>query len=266
MRELFKGAMQMVFARMGYQINRRELINVLFSQYEVGRISEWLSFGSSDNLPKYVLENFGLSRAQLQQDLVAQWNLSSNEKDRKTPYFVEFGATDGLTLSNTYLLEQEFGWDGLLCEPGKRWHSKLARNRSCKIDQRCVYSTSGMSIPFTEVFPAELSTISSFAENDSWGEARKNSKQYIVETVSLEELLLENDAPKKIDYLSVDTEGSEYEILKNFNFDNWEIDFISVEHNFTEKREEIYRLLSSFCYSRKFTSISKWDDWYFRSN
>jgi FkbM family methyltransferase len=265
MRKLVKSTMQLVFARMGYEINRRELIQVLFSQYEVGRIYEWLSFGSSDNLPKYVLENFGRSRAQLQQDLVAQWYISSNEINR-TPYFVEFGATDGMTLSNTYLLEKEFGWDGLLCEPGKRWQSKLARNRSCKIDERCVYSTTGMTIPFTEASEGELSTISSFAESDSWSDSRKNSKEYIVETVSLEDLLLENNAPKRIDYLSVDTEGSEYEILKNFNFDNWEIDFISVEHNFTQKREEIYTLLSSLGYSRKYTSISKWDDWYFRSS
>jgi FkbM family methyltransferase len=266
MKELFKGAMQMAFARMGYQINRKDLISVLFSQYEIGRIHEWLNFGSPDNLPKYVLENFGLSRAQLQQDLVAQWNLSSNEMKRESPFFVEFGATDGITLSNTYLLEKEFGWDGLVCEPGIRWQNKLSRNRSCKIDQRCVYSTSGMSIQFTEASEAELSTISSFAENDSWSEARKNSIQYIVETVSLEDLLLANNAPKKIDYLSVDTEGSEYEILKNFNFYNWEIDFISVEHNFTQRREEIHGLLSSFGYSRKYESISKWDDWYFRSN
>lgn len=256
----------MVLARMGYQINRKELINVLFSQYEVGRINEWLSFGSSDNLTKYVLHNFGLSRAQLQQDLVAQWNISSHEMKRETQFFVEFGATDGITLSNTYLLEKEFGWDGLLCEPGRKWHSKLARNRSCKIDQRCVYSTSGISIPFTEASEAELSTISSFAGNDSWSEARKNSKEYIVETVSLEDLLMENNAPKRIDYLSVDTEGSEYEILKNFNFDNWDINFISVEHNFTQKREEINTLLSSFGYLRMYTSISNWDDWYFRSD
>ena len=168
--------------------------------------------------------------------------------------------------NEAFLLEKEFGWKGILCEPGKSWHGKLSTNRSCKIDRRCVFSSSGKSIPFMEVSEGELSTISSFAESDSWGEVRKNSLQYNVETITLEDLLFENNAPKKINYLSVDTEGSEYEILKDFNFNKWEIDFISVEHNFTPNRDKLHRLFTSFGYSRKFTSISNWDDWYFKQN
>jgi FkbM family methyltransferase len=164
------------------------------------------------------------------------------------------------------LLEKEFGWEGLLCEPGKSWHTKLLTNRSCAIDTRCVYSASGKLVPFLEVFEGELSTISSFAANDSWGESRKNSMEYEVETITLEDLLLDNNVPKRINYLSVDTEGSEYEILSNFNFSKWEIDFISVEHNFTSNREKLYNLLSKSGYSRKFTSISQWDDWYFKES
>jgi len=251
---------------MGYRLNRKDLIKVLSSQYEIGRITDWLGFKESDELSKYILEHYNLSRAQLQQDLVAHWNLRADEITSTPPFFVEFGATDGVKLSNTYLLEKEFGWEGILCEPGKSWHTKLLINRSCVIDTRCVYSSSGNSIPFLEASEGELSTISTFAENDSWGEARRNSMQYEVETITLEDLLIDNNAPKKINYLSIDTEGSEYEILKNFDFNKWEIDFISVEHNFTSNREKLHSLLSKFGYSRKFSSISNWDDWYFKEN
>ena len=251
---------------MGYRINREDLITVLFNQYDIGRITDWLSFNESKELSDFVLGNYKLSRSQLQQDLVAQWHFGAGVSRNEKPFFLEFGATDGLTLSNTYLLEKEFGWKGILCEPGRSWHNQLSENRSCAIDKRCVFSSSGMSVPFMEVVDGELSTISSFASKDSWAETRKNSLQYNVETITLEDLLLYHNAPNKIDYLSVDTEGSEYEILKNFDFNQWEIDFISVEHNFTSNRERLHKLLASYGYSRKFTSISNWDDWYFKQH
>ena len=69
-------------------------------------------------------------------------------------------------------------------------------------------------------------------------------------------------APKTIDYLSIDTEGSEYEILKAFDFDKYKFRVITCEHNFTPMRENIYNLLISKGYERKSTNISRVDDWY----
>ena len=51
----------------------------------------------------------------------------------------------------------------------------------------------------------------------------KKGKKYRIKTISLEDLLLKYNAPVVIDYLSMDTEGSEYEILSAFNFDKYKI-------------------------------------------
>lgn len=107
----------------------------------------------------------------------------------------------------------------------------------------------------------ELSTIQKFQNADN--NTRKKGINYEVETISLLELLDNHNAPKVIDYLSVDTEGSEYEILNTFDFDKYKFRIITVEHNFDVlKRNKIKNLLEINGYQRVFENLSKFDDWY----
>jgi hypothetical protein len=76
------------------------------------------------------------------------------------------------------------------------------------------------------------------------------------------DLLTKYDAPQVIDYLSIDTEGSELDILSNFDFDYYKFKVITVEHNFTEQREKINQLLTSKGYKQVLREISAFDDWY----
>ena len=89
-----------------------------------------------------------------------------------------------------------------------------------------------------------------------------DTRTYSVETVSLNDLLSQNGAPKRIDFLSLDTEGSELEILETFDFDTWDVRLIVVEHNFTEARQKIYDLLTSKGYERRLETLSDVDDFY----
>lgn len=164
------------------------------------------------------------------------------------------------------LLEKTYNWEGVVCEPGMSWHQKLNRNRKCSIDLRCVWSKSGLDIVFNETANPELSTISHFDDCDGHSESRKDGTKYVVTTVSLADLLVTHNAPKNIDYLSIDSEGSEYEILKAFDFNKYEISIITVEHNFTSRRNDIFRLLADNGYQRAFENMSQWDDWYVKKN
>ena len=215
---------------------------------------------SSDDLYRFIECN-DKSKSQLKQDLFVL--LETNFK--KNGFFVEFGATNGIDLSNTYLLETEFNWKGILAEPAKVWHEDLDKNRACVIEKDCVWSDSSSVLDFNEVNEAELSTITRFNKNDWASKNRKYGKSYEVKTISLVDLLIKYNAPKIIDYLSIDTEGSEYEILSHFDFDLYQFKVITCEHNYTKMREKIYDLLTSKGYIRKYVGFSRWDDWYVKS-
>jgi FkbM family methyltransferase len=208
-----------------------------------------------------LLRILGHSRSQLRQDLFVLSELDF----KRDGFFVEVGAASGVDLSNTFLLEKEFGWRGILAEPAKRWHKELMANRSCHIEANCVWRESNITLAFNEVESAEFSTVDSYSSSDSYSKVRKHGKTYNVKTISLNDLLVKYNAPGKIDYLSVDTEGSEYEILSNCDFDRYQFKVITCEHNFTPQREKIHFLLTENGYVRKFKEVSRVDDWYVRT-
>jgi FkbM family methyltransferase len=208
---------------------------------------------------RFCAANFARSRSQLFQDLFVVFLF----KGKRNGFFVEFGATNGLDLSNTAILEQDFQSRGLLAEPAKCWHAALKSNRSARVDHRCVWSNTGETLAFKESETAELSTLATLTAADFNKAGRTTGKVYDVETIALNDLLKAHNCPKQIDYISIDTEGSELEILRAFNFDDYEIGIITVEHNFREPdRQAISDLLTSKGYMRLFEAFSRIDDWY----
>jgi len=199
------------------------------------------------------------SKSQFRQDLFALSKLNFKKKG----FFVEFGACDGLIGSNSYLLEKYFNWNGILAEPGVFWHSKLKQSRAVNIETNCVWKSSDEKVLFNETENyKQLSTIDSFSRYDYAKQYRNKGNKYKVKTISLLDLLQKYNAPKSIDYLSIDTEGSEYEILKSFDFNQYEFQVITCEHNFSPLREKINNILKQNGYKRVLTSISREDDWY----
>jgi FkbM family methyltransferase len=207
---------------------------------------------------EYVNDLDAKSKSQIGQDMFVLAELHF----KRDGYFVEFGAANGMDLSNTYMLEKELGWTGIVAEPAMIWRDDLIANRSCKISFDCVWTKSDELLEFNEVSAPELSTINAFSEADGHHQTRQEGKKYNVYTVSLVDLLKQFNAPKEIDYLSIDTEGSEFEILSAFDFDAYKIKVITCEHNFSPMRDKIMDLLYSKGYIRKYQELSQFDDWY----
>lgn len=197
------------------------------------------------------------STSQLGQDI---WVLEKTGFKRGG-FFIEFGASDGILLSNTYLLENEFEWQGICAEPNPKFFSQLKNNRKCIVSNSCIGGTTGEKVEF--IFADVYGTMSKYIDSDSHLDRRNiylnNGDVDLLETISLDDLLTHHNAPREIDYMSIDTEGSEYAILSKFPFDKWKIKLITVEHNYAPQRDEIRNLLEGLGYER---TEMKWDDFY----
>ena len=197
------------------------------------------------------------SKSQLRQDVFALAMLGF----KRDGFFVEFGATDGVELNNTWLMETDFGWNGILAEPARGWHAALKANRRATIDTRCVWRESGTDIAFTEAPRGVNSGISTFIP----ASRKLRGQGYKVETVSLNDLLAQHGAPAHIDYMSVDTEGSELDILQALDFDRWTFGVLTVEHGHLPQRTRIQSLLTGKGYRQVHGDLSGFDDWYVRA-
>ena len=191
---------------------------------------------------------------------------------RRGGYFIDIGAADGLYLSNTYALEKMYGWKGICVEPANKIRD-LRKNRRCIIENSCIYSKSGEFVDFQ--IDDEISGIKKYFD----GAHKRKGNIMKIKTITLKDLLKKYNSPKVIDYLSIDTEGSEYEILKNFPFKDYEVKLVTIEHNAhsgkkedLKKREDIFKLLTKNGFirephdnfSRKYgaTGIIDFEDWY----
>ena len=204
-------------------------------------------------------------KSQLLQDIFAHFVINKNFK--KT--YLEFGATNGVELSNSYMLEKELGWSGSLAEPDIQWIDALKKNRpNAKIITKCIWKSSEEQLNFFSSDQGVLSTLEEFKYNDSesmpgnTNARNKSGKNIIVNTISLNDVVkhyFEGICPS---YISVDTEGSEFEILNSFNFSDYRPAVFTVEHNFTKTQMQIDELMKHNNYSRIFKKLTVFDAWY----
>ena len=204
-------------------------------------------------------------QSQLFQDVCASFIIGN--KFEKT--FLEFGATDGFEMSNTHMLENELSWKGALSEPSPQWHKSLKENRkNSKIITKCIWKNSGEKLDFFMSETGMYSTLNDFIDYDiktmsgNNNLRKKDGKLITVDTISLNDVVKEyfnNICPS---YISIDTEGSEYEILKTFNLNDYRPKLFTIEHNFTENETKIDDFLITHNYVRIFRKLTSFDAWY----
>ena len=218
-------------------------------------------------LKKFIdsFETFKDSKSQLYQDVFASFIVDG--KFEKT--FLEFGATNGIDLSNSYSLETFKGWTGVLSEPSPQWHHDLIKNRNkTKIITKCIWSQSEKKLDFFMSDVGALSTIKDFVDSDkssmpgNTAQRKKGGKTVSVETISLNDVIKEYFNDEVPSYISVDTEGSEYEILKSFDLNVYRPKLLTIEHNFTDQQKHIDSLMKNNNYERIFEKLTLFDAWY----
>ncbi len=166
-------------------------------------------------------------------------------------FFVEVGACDGVLFSNTLALE-EAGWRGICAEPNPAFYRALVARRRCATSPRCVFRASGQRLSFNPcpAVPELGGLVDCFGADWATAIRQGSAVRLEVETISLLDLLRAFEAPATIDYVSLDTEGSELEILRGFDFSAYDVRRWSIEHNHTPARRAIHSLLTVHGYRR----------------
>lgn len=169
-----------------------------------------------------------------------KWIIDTIFNYKTKGYFVDLAATDGIKINNTLLLERQLNWNGICIEPNPYYFDKLKKNRICNVTDIVVDQTNDNEINF-RIDNGELGGI---VDNDTdnnheiRGEELKKAKILKLKTKTLEYVLDYFNAPKIIDYLSLDVEGAEERILSNFPFDKYTFLAMTIERP-TPKLEKI---------------------------
>lgn len=169
-------------------------------------------------------------------------------KNKKNGIFVDIGAYDGIEGSNSYFFEKHLEWKGLCVEPIPSVFNKLIKNRNCFCEQVAAWKENDIKkFKIIEGYSEMLSgLIDSYEDEhkkriDSEIEAfNQKSIEIEIQCIDINLLLLKYDL-YNIDFLSIDIEGSEIEILKKLDFSKFKIEYISVENNYNNS--EIRKIL-----------------------
>lgn len=175
---------------------------------------------------------------------------SLNQLDRKLEkyvdydngYFVELGANDGVTQSNSLYFERHRNWRGLLVEPAPQNFIKCRKNRAARTRVYCAacvsvdYAEEFVRIAYSNLMSTSVSLESDIQDPRAHAETGnrfldKGESVFEFGAVArtLQSLLLEAGAPKRIDFLSLDVEGAELDVLKGVDHAIYRFKYILVE-------------------------------------
>ena len=174
-------------------------------------------------------------------------------KGYKNGYFVDVGAHDGVSLNNSLYFEKYHNWSGINIEPIKTVYDKLSINRPNCINVNCAVSNNDGETEFlcctgrTEMLSGIKATYDARHINRVKLENKrfKGTSQTIIVPTRRLETILDEYKITHINYLSIDVEGAEFEVIKSINFDKVFIDVIGFENNYIENSLPIIEYLQS---------------------
>lgn len=188
-------------------------------------------------------------RSQWKQDEFVHKFLFPNTRNG---FFVDVGAHDGITGSNSFFFEKELGWSGICIEPILERYVELVKNRDCYCLNACVYNevkrlSFTQNVGYTEMLSGITDAYDSRHVSRIEREQKTEGGQSIECKKSAYTLngILALHGVQGIDYLSIDTEGSEYNVLLGLDFNKYLVKVISVENNYPDDFLKIDALLKA---------------------
>ena len=192
---------------------------------------------------RYLQENFRSRRGinKLSTKIMAYLNYGDG-------FYVELGANDGISQSNTLYLEKNLNWRGVLVEPNKKNYLKCVQNRS---ELNAIFHNACVSFNYKKKFVnflyADLMSISLDLESDisdpyvhqkiglNFLPDDTSDLRFVAPAVTLNKLLIEAKAPSLIDLLVLDVEGAEIEILEGIDHRLFKFKYMCIESRNAQK-------------------------------
>lgn len=171
------------------------------------------------------------------------WVIKDIFNYKKNGYFVDLAASDGIKINNTYLMEKELKWNGICIEPNPYFFSQLKKNRKCHVVEEIIDKESD-NIVYFRIDNGELGGIvADDCDNNFRVRNNELKKATIIKKKSktLEEILDKYNAPKIIEYLSLDVEGAEYRVLEKFPFNKYTFLTLTIERPTPELEEILFK-------------------------
>jgi FkbM family methyltransferase len=172
--------------------------------------------------------------------------------------YVELGAMNGVTYSNTLFLENNLGYKGLLIEPNNKQYTELKKNRSNNFNENYAVDTLETTKTFigTNACGGLVETMAK-SHKETW---HKNKSEYLVKTIPINKLLKKHNI-SYIDFFSIDVEGGELRVLETMD---WSIPVylicIELDNQNIEKDDKCRKILNENNF--KFLVRINNNDWY----
>jgi FkbM family methyltransferase len=188
---------------------------------------------------------------------------------KENGFFVEVGAHDGSKFSNTKFFEESRNWSGICIEPGPNEFNKLNSTRKSININACVSNYNGESeFTYVQGYSNPLSGLTEsyderHAERIEKEIATHGGEKSLIRTpVITLETVFDMHNVHNVDFCSIDTEGSELNVLKSINFEKVSINILIIENNFNETYNQDYLKEKGYSFHRKIN----WDDVFIKNN
>ncbi len=167
-------------------------------------------------------------------------------RNKKNGFFVDIGAHDGVTISNSLFFEKFNSWQGICIEPNPNVFFKLEANRKSTNINACI-GDDNKKVRFTQIegYSEMLSGITGnyhlkHLQRIDEDLSKKGGKRTEIDVDMITLDSIEGLKNRKIDFVSIDTEGNEFEILKSINFKALDITALVIENNYRDLRLREY--------------------------